>query len=138
MKGKGTYGAQNGQDKSVGKSGKVAAGYDAAFVGYVNVNLSDEQKATFDKWADSASVWDVLTASVSDGINLSLRIEPKSGGYLASATQRREDSPNAGLVATARAREPLVALLRLLFILAYLGRAERWTDLQPVANPDRW
>jgi len=120
------------------KQSKVGANYDAPFVGYINVTLSEQQKAAFDTWSLSQSPWDVLASSVADGVNLSLKIEPRSSGFLASATQRRVGSPNAGLVVTARGKEAHVALYRLLFMLAYLGRSERWTDTQGVSDPDRW
>jgi hypothetical protein len=75
---------------------------------------------------------------VGDGVNLSLKLDPKGGGFLASATQRRADSPNAGLVVTARGRDAATAWGRCLFCLALLGHKERWEDTQPLANPDRW
>ena len=132
------YGSQNGFDKPAPKQGKVGESYDAPFRGYVNVNLSDEQKAVYDTWAVSSSFWEQLQASVEDGVNLALKLDPKGTGYLASATQRRASSPNAGLVVTARARDAATAWGRCLFILAYLGRKERWEDTQPIADPDRW
>lgn len=124
--------------KSSPKSGNVDTSYDAAFRGYINLNLSDEQKALYEKWASSGSYWEALEHHVSDGVNLSLKIDPKSGGFLASATQRRASSPNAGLVVTARGREAGVALGRVLYCLVILSHAERWEDMQPIANPDRW
>lgn len=132
------YSSKNGKDKPAAKSGAVAEKYDAAFRGYVNLNLSAEQKATYDKWASSASLWEVLEAQVADGVNLSLKIDPKGTGFLASATQRRSGSPNAGLVVTARGRDAATAWGRVLFCLALLSHKERWEDTQPVADPDRW
>lgn len=136
--GKRSYGSQNGVDKSPRQKGKVGASYDAPFRGYINLNLSDEQKASFEVWAASEAPWDALAGFVSDGVNLSLRIDPKSGGFLASATQRREDSPNAGLVVTARASGAAKALFRVLFCLVVLSHEERWESTQPLADPDRW
>lgn len=135
---RGTYGTQNGKDKPAGKSGKVGADDNAPFVGYINLNLSAEQKAAFDAWRESASPFEQLEYQVADGVNLSVRREVKTGGFMASATQRRVDSPNAGLVVTARAREATTSLLRVLFCLTVLSQHERWTDTQPVADPDRW
>lgn len=123
---------------SARKSGEGAAGYDAPFRGYINVNLTDEQKADYGAWAESDQVWVTLEASAADGVNLSLRIDPKSGGFLASATQRRAASPNAGLVVTARGRSAAVAWGRMLFILDLLHKYKKWEDLQPMADPDRW
>lgn len=132
------YADRNGKEKPDRKSGAVGSGFDAAFRGYINVNLTPDQKAAFDKWSGSASVTEVLNTQVTDGVNVSLKWEPKSEVFVASGTQRREGSPNAGLVVTARAAEPQKAFLRLLYTLAYLSHAEKWEDLQPLADPDRW
>jgi hypothetical protein len=135
---RGRYEDKNGKDKPVKKSGGVAGKYDAAFRGYINLNLSDEQKTAYDTWAGSASLWEALEFHVADGVNLSLKIDARNDGFLASATQRREDSPNAGLVVTARGRDAATAWGRCLYILTVLAHKERWEDTQPLANPDRW
>lgn len=132
------YSDKNGKDKPTRSKAAVAGSYDAPFRGYVNLQLSDVDKAQWEKWSTSASVWEVLEASVADGIQISLKLDPKGQGYLASATQRRADSANAGLVVTARGRDAGVAFTRVLYCLAVLGRKERWEDTQPVADPDRW
>jgi len=113
-------------------------GFDAPFLGYINVTLTAEQRALFGDWSQSASAWETFAAAITDGINISVKLDPKRDCYLASGTQRRRSSPNAGLVVTARGSEAYTALFRLLFVLAYLSRSERWEDTQPVADPDRW
>lgn len=138
MKRRGSYDDTDGKDKPVRKSGAVGADFDAQFRGYVNLNLTDEQKVIFEKWSASEALWETLAFQVADGVNLALRYEPKSEGFLASGTQRRGASPNAGLCVTARGREPWIAFARLLYCLAVLSRKERWEDTQPLANPDRW
>lgn len=131
-------GDTDGANKPTRKSDKVAPVDNAEFRGYVNLELSDEQKSAFEAWAQSQAYWEALEGFVSTGVNLSLKREQKHGGYLASATQRDPSSPNAGLVVTARGREATVALGRVLFCLTILARHERWEETQPVANPDRW
>jgi hypothetical protein len=135
---RGNYEDRNGKDKPARKQGGVGASYDAPFRGYINLNLSPEQKELYLKWAESAGLWQSLEYHIGDGVNLSLKIEPKSGGFLASATQRRSDSPNAGLVVTARGRDATTAFGRVLYCLTILSRSERWEDVQPLADPDRW
>ena len=120
------------------KSGQVGTKYDAEFRGYINLNLSDEQKSLYEAWSTSAHYWATLEAQVEDGVNLSLKLDPKGGGFLASATQRRADSPNAGLVVTARGRDASTAWGRVIFCLAILSEQEKWEYTQPVADPDRW
>jgi len=112
--------------------------FSAEFRGYLNYTLSPEEKELAGQWIESSSLYEMLHYSVSDGVQFSLKWEYKQECYLASATQRRASSPNAGLVVTARAREPWLALARLLYILALLNKSERWEDVQPLADPDRW
>lgn len=127
-----------GKEKSSSKSGSVGVQHDAAFRGYVNVNLSDEQKASYGSWAEGQGYFETLEAAVESGVNLSLKLDPKGGGFLASATQRNPASPNAGLVVTARGRDAVTAWGRVLFILTLLSHKPRWEDTQPMADPDRW
>lgn len=129
---------ENGKSKSAGKSDGVAGKYDAPFRGYINLNLSKEEKEGYGDWATGTTLWDVLDAQVADGVNVAVKIDPKGEGFLASATQRRFGSPNAGLVVTARARDAATAFGRLVYCLAILSRSEAWEDTQPMADPDRW
>lgn len=108
----------------------------AQFRGFINLDLSDKQKADFPAWLDSIVQADFMDVVCTDGLVLSVKVDAKSGGYMASATQKREGSVNAGLACTARARDTVTALQRLLYTLALLG--EDWEAKQPVANPDRW
>lgn len=137
MAGKGDYARKNGVDKPPRKQGGMDKD-NAEFRGYINVQLSDEQKAAYPQWSESASFWDVLDAQVSDGVNIALRREKGGEAFLASATQRRVDSVNAGLCVTARGRDAASAFGRVLFILAFLGHRESWEATQPIADPDRW
>lgn len=132
------YADKNGKERPTKNQGKVGTGYDAPFRGYINLNLSDEQKVAWVAWSASESFWDALASFVADGINLAVKVDPKGSGALASATQRSEASKNAGLVVTARGQNGSIALSRLVYCLVILGHKERWEDTQPLANPDRW
>lgn len=132
------YGDKNGKERTPRKSNSVATVDNAPFRGYINLTITEDQKRAFDKWQESASLWEVLEASVADGVNLAVKRDPKGSGFLSSATQRRVDSPNAGLVVTARGSSAATSWARLLYCLAILSRAERWEDVQPMADPDRW
>lgn len=112
--------------------------YDAPFVGYVNVELTDAQKEGYVKWADSASFWEAFAFHIGDGVNISIKWEAKNEVYLASGTQRRTTSVNAGLVVTARSQNPFHALGRLLFTLVFLSHKERWKDEGSTTTHDRW
>jgi len=108
----------------------------AEFRGFINLDLSDEQKAAFPGWLDSIVQADFMDDYCKDGVVLSVKADSKGGGYMASATQKRVGSANAGLACTARARDSVTALQRLLYTLALLG--SDWEKTQPLANPDRW
>lgn len=123
---------------SPGKQDQVGKSDDAPFRGYVNVNLSEEQKLAHDDWAASASMWERFGDEVANGVNVSVKRERGKGSFVASATQRDPASPNAGLCVTARGRDAATALTRLLFTLTVLSHKPRWEDTQPMADPDRW
>lgn len=124
--------------KSDGKQGEVAVSYDAVFRGYVNLDLSADDKEAFVAWFASGAFWERLNMATADGVNFAVKIDPKSGGFLASATQRRVGSPNAGLVATARGKSADIAMGRVVFIVALLSIEESWEVTAPIADPDRW
>jgi len=111
--------------------------YNADFRGYINVNLSEEQRDHLPLWLENADVEKFCKAWCATGLVLSMKLDPKTGNFMASATQRNEQSHNAGLAVTARANSPVKALQRLLYILDILG-AGKWEDVQPMADPDRW
>lgn len=138
MASKKQYGSQNGVGRPAPVTEGRGEGYNASFRGYLNYTATELEKANFDVWAGSQSLWDTLAFEVLDGVNLALKYDPKNRCCLASATQRREGSVNAGLCVTARASEPWKAFARLLFLLAILSKGERWEDTVPLAQSDRW
>lgn len=106
------------------------------FRGFINLDLSDEQKAAFPAWFDSQDFGETLSYHAYSGVVLSVKIDAKSGGFMASATQKNVDNVNSGLAVTARASNALTALERLVYVLALLG--DNWEETQPRANGDRW
>lgn len=132
------YGSQNNPEKPAGKRKPVGADYNAEFRGYINLNLSEADKELWTKFHDTPHVGAWFDSAVADGINTSTKLEAKTSTYISSATQRRSDSPNAGLVVTARGSSPSISFSRLMFILMLLSEHEKWETLQPIANPDRW
>lgn len=127
------------RSRKKGKSGgEVGTNDSAEFRGYINLVLTDSEKAEWSSWSQTAAVWDALDAQVALGVNVAVRREKRGESFLASATQRDGSSVNAGLCVTARGRSAGVALTRVIFCLGILGRAEKWEDTQPIADPDRW
>lgn len=111
--------------------------YNAAFRGYINLNLSDEQKDLMPAWLEASDMEEEIRTWCLEGCVLSMKLDPKTGNYVASGTQRDEHNPNAGLAVTARAGHPVKALYRLLYVLSILGHAS-WQEVHPMADPDRW
>jgi hypothetical protein len=134
----GRKGDTDGVNKPSRQSDKVGVVDNAEFRGYINLELTDAQKDTYPTWAASEAFWSALQAFTEGGVNLSLKRERKSGGFLASATQRDPASVNAGLCVTARGKDAGTAFGRVLFCLTILARKERWEEVQAMANPDRW
>jgi hypothetical protein len=131
-------GDTDGTNKPARKSDHVGGVDSANFRGYVNLTLTEDQKEHYPVWAASEAYWNALEGFAEIGVNLSLKRERKSGGFLASGTQRDPDSPNAGLCVTARGKDASTAFGRLLFCLTVLSAKERWEDVQPMSDPDRW
>lgn len=132
------YGDQNGKSKPARKPSGVASTDGAAFRGYINLTLSQADKEAFAAWGNSSYASETLEEQIADGVNLALKRDPKGEGFLASGTQRRADSPNAGLCVTARGNSAALAWWRLVYCLYILSAHERWEDTQPLADPDRW
>lgn len=129
---------QNGKNKPHAKQDSVGSDDNSPFRGYINVNLTDLEKQAYPEWAKPETVFEVFAAAVASGVNVSVKREVKSQGFLASGTQRDIHSVNAGLCVTARAKDPVTAFGRLMFILGVLNRSENWEDTAPLASPDRW
>lgn len=117
---------------SAGKSGV------AEWRGYINVDLSPDEKAQFDEWMRGDDPWDILTEIAAAGCVVTVKTNAGSTGFMASITQRSPASVNAGLCVTARASSAGKALFRAVFLVASLGVAEDWTKGHEVADPDRW
>lgn len=111
---------------------------EAAWRGYINVDLTDAEKTEFVEWAMTDRPWQVLDNAVQAGVVITLKQNVRGGGCLASATQRRASSVNAGLCVTARASWSATALMRVVFLLERLGVASDWAAAHPLADPDRW
>lgn len=128
----------NGKSKSAAKRSEVGKGRDAAFRGYINLNLSADEKKAYETWASPDVVFGTFERAVVGGVNVAIKVDPRGEGFLASATQRDTSSVNAGLCVTARAGSAVTAFGRLMYCLNILERSESWEDTQPMADPDRW
>lgn len=117
--------------------GTTEKSYNAEFKGFVNVELSETDKATFGKWSEQVDFWQVVQFFIDDGNVFSLKVDQRSGGYSAAATQRRDDSVNAGLCINMRAGTAVKALMRLVFVLSTVV-GENWALYAAGEADDDW
>lgn len=110
----------------------------APWRGYINLDLSRDDKEQFEAWVHTGEAWEVLAACVDAGYVVSLKANPNGGGSLASVTQRAAGHVNAGLCVTARGGTADVALFRVMFLVLRLTVEGSWEDVAPVSDPDRW
>lgn len=111
----------------------------AEWRGYINVNLSPDEKAQFDEWMRGDDPWEVLQEVVQSGCVVTVKLNAgNSSGCLASITQRSVGSLNAGLCVTARASSAGKALFRAVFLVASLGVESDWAAVHPTVEDDRW
>lgn len=117
---------------------KRSSSGEAAWRGYVNVEVSANLKAQFDDWAMRDDPWLTLSELVATGCVVSVKRDKSGSGYVGSVTQRDAGSVNAGLCVTARAAEAGKALFRVLFCISIMGPDPSWEAFGSIADPDRW
>lgn len=115
-----------------------ASGEVAAWRGYVNVSLNEQQKREFEDWARTDDAWLALAEAAASGCVVGLKYLQGEACFLGSLTQRTPGHVNAGLCVTARSKTADVALLRVLFLYRVLGSDGSWEKVQAVAEGDRW
>jgi len=111
---------------------------DADWRGYVNVSLSEGDKAGLADWLAAYELSELLSACVLAGVTLSVKYLAHDSCCLASGTVRDSASVNYGYTVTARAGNPLTALERLLYSLSLVGLDTEWATSPYVVREDRW
>jgi len=123
----------NGSKPAVGKNGG-----DAAWRGYINVELSAGLKDQFEDWSHTVAPWLTLEEVTASGCVVSVKRDGAASTFIASITQRNPAHVNAGLCITARSKEAGKALFRALFLVSVMGPDPRWEDHAGLADSDRW
>jgi hypothetical protein len=125
------------QPNPAGKRSAVGDGLSAEFVGFVSFSPTDAQKAEFSRLWEANLLWDDVTTVVTDGMKLSVSWSAKEECFTAFLMERREQSPNAGMMVGARADTPFKAMLR----AAYYVRSclpEVWVRPGGEKGKDLW
>jgi len=111
--------------------------FDAPYRGFVNFNPSGTQKEGFSEWADATNFFEALDTHVRLGRKFSVAMDKDGKTFCASVMERDKESPNAGLIATARGLYIDVAILRLFYYVGELFPAN-WNELFNSSPDDRW
>ncbi len=100
-----------------------------AFRGFVNHTLTKQDKQDYARYELSEDFeGNVLPSLLEDGYRLSLSVDQRSGSFMGAISTKDSDSPNAGLVLTARSgATPIQAGIRAAF-LHFIIFAEEWPD----------
>lgn len=109
-----------------------------SFRGFVNVELTKEQRDAFSHWFDASLFWDAVHAFIMDGYKFSLKYEPKNETIACYMQTDNPDSPNSGLVLSMRHEFAWKAIARTVYVAdAVLG--EVWDAPQRVdRSSDDW
>lgn len=109
--------------------------FTAQWAGYVNVELTRDDKDEFWKWYEKGMLWEDLASNLEMGRKFSFYIDEKDGSAVASVFERDTQSPNAGLTVTMRGREAMSALARVVWVVSWrLGAV--WKAARPMDDLD--
>jgi len=96
---------------------KAASSDRAEFVGYVNVTLTENDKADFEVWeADTDLVNDGYYQALGLGYQFTLKQDLSNEVYLCSVSQFRPGKSDSGFIYTARSDAPNKALLKAIYV----------------------
>lgn len=89
------------------------------FVGFVNVNLTDTQRAAWAAWHQQGEEVDDAIQDITDGVGkLSLSYDTRQGCFICSLFVTGAGRPDAGLILTMRGDHWYKALSRTAFVFA--------------------
>jgi hypothetical protein len=110
---------------------------DTSFKGFVNYDISEQEKAEFEVWSATVLIDDVLAATLVDLKKLSVKFLEKEKCFAAFLFDGNGASMSAGYILSARAATPVRAMYRVLFLDELLG--DNWLE-HAVRSPsaDRW
>jgi len=125
--------AQETKDK-VEREGKD---YKAEFAGFVNFEWTDAHKENCIRWASELDFWHEYNQQCAKGRRISTQFDLYHQCYVSSAFERDINSPNAGLICTARGMDGSISLTRLLYLLSDALR-EGWGKSKTPLYEDKW
>ncbi len=89
----------------------------APFVGYVNITLTEADKADFDGWASQADVVeDAYLSALELGYQYSNKFDKTTNAFICTVSCWNVSRPDAGLLYTARSSHPFKALEKAVYV----------------------
>lgn len=105
--------------------------------GYVNLGLTEQQKAGFKSWAEKSDVWaNEIPTLLDSGYTLSVAFDDYHQSSVAGLYCVDSENENAGWKLTAHAEDSYVAVLRVIFIHCVLLEGNWSAGFQP--EVDSW
>lgn len=91
----------------------------AEFVGYVNLTLTEKDKADYESWSvDADLVSDGYLSALDLGYQFSIKLEQGKETYMCTVSQFNAGKPDSGLIYTARSNSPDGALLKGIYVVS--------------------
>lgn len=104
---------------SKGKATKSPRDERANFVGYVNVTLTEEDRADFEAWSNDRDLLDTAyIEALADGYQFTTKFDAGNDVYMVSVSTWDRSKADAGIIYTGRSDNPATALAKSLFVLA--------------------
>lgn len=103
-------------DVASGRGNKPEAKDNEPAWGFVNVQLSDEERtAAVLDYADNDTLWDTLVVSIKDGYKVTLSYDGETNSYCAALSGTNCGKPNERLTLTAWGSDEIMALQYLIY-----------------------
>lgn len=110
---------------------------DYVWQGFVDIPLSEAQKADFKSWnVEADDILAAVASVVTDGYKVTLSHDEKHGTYQASLTCLADGDPNRGFTMSGRAGDPLKALAVALYKHLEIAQGGVWANVASTTPRD--
>lgn len=105
------------KSEKTGGSSKPIVTERAPFVGYVNITLTDKDKADYDAWVlETDVVAESYLSALELGYQFTIKCDVQNEVFMCSVSQWDIAREDAGFIYTARSSEPNKALLKAIYV----------------------
>ena len=119
-------------------TGRKAARERVEFKGYLNRNISADEKVTYRSDLEAGWRWDEKAEElISDGLNLKWSWDSYNEAFAATLYDTNADSDHAGYCLSFRGPEPFEAMSRLVWVHTVLLEGN-WNNISEVGDSDEW